>query len=488
MKFTEKIVFIFKKYSVFFCFLVIAFFYLVPTFIQVEFDKDLHITHFYPGLPGVLSGDEPHYFVTTTSLINDHDYYIDNNYDNAYYLGGCDVSFHYINNTNPSIERHIQLVDPERKIVITREVNRTYNGNETKLYEDFNVTTLRQVSNRPIGLPFFSAIFLWPFQNTCFIEHTVIYLSLLVSFIGIIFFYFIARFYLNKYSQIKNNILSQRNTALLFTLIFSLCTPYWHYSKTYFTEPYLASFLLIAYYFTFIKNRDVIAGFILALGFSMKYPFGMYLFFFALLLLYQRQWKRTLYLSMGSCIPIFGTLYYNWLLSGNILHFGQGEFVIFGNYLYGIYVWLLDPVFGLLPFAPFILFSLYGFFIVYKLDKKIFLQFVLLIIPYFLFWTSYLITQTGAGGYSARYMVPLLSFFVLLCLFWYIRNRTNTCKKSKVFFWLFILLVIYSFIINLQAAFLYPLFWNNPPWIVLDFILMHTARIKEIIFISLFSG
>ena len=274
---------------------------------------------------------------------------------------------------------------------------------------------------------------------------------------------------------------------MLFTLLFALCTQYWHYSKTYFTEPYLASFLLIAYYCTFVKNRAIIAGFILALGFSMKYPFGMYLFLFTVLLLSQRLWKRTLYLGLGSIIPILGTLYYNWLLSGNILQFGQAEFVTFGNYFYGIYVWLLDPVFGLLPSTPFLIFSAYGFFALYKLDKKVYLQFAILILPYFFFWTSYLITQTGAGGYSARYMVTLLGFFVLLCLFGYLRNRTNTCNKSKVFFWLFVLLVIYSFIVNLQAAFLYPLFWNNPPWIVLDFILMHAARIKEIIIHSLFS-
>ncbi len=485
MNFIKKIFSLIKEHPVFFCFFLIALLYFIPTLIQVEFDKDLHITRFYLGLPGVLSGDEPHYFVTTTSLINDHDYYIDNNYDNAYYFGGCDVSFHYINNTNPSIERHIQLVDPERKVVIPRYINRTYEGNETKLYEKFNVTTLRQVSNRPIGLPFFSALFLWPLQNTCFIEHAAIYLSLVVSFIGVIFFYLIVRFFIQKYSGIKDTT-SQRNIALLFTLLFALCTQYWHYSKTYFTEPYLASFLLIAYYFTFVKNKEILSGLALGIGFAMKYPFGMYLFFFTVLLLYERQWKRILSLSIGSCIPILGTLYYNWLLSGNMLHFGQGEFVTFGNYLYGIYVWLLDPVFGLLPATPFLIFSAYGFFVLYKQDKKLFLQFTLLILPYFFFWTSYLITQTGAGGYSARYMVPLLSFFVLLCLFWYMRNRTNSCNKSKVFFWLFILLVIYSFIINLQAAFLYPLFWNNPPWIVFDFILTHAPRIKEIIFISFF--
>ncbi|MEK6921908.1 MAG: hypothetical protein AABX82_08515, partial [Nanoarchaeota archaeon] len=90
-----------KKRMIVFFFSILFLFYLLPTFVQVRFDNDLRIDEFYLGLPGVISGDEPHYFVTTTSLINDHDYYIDNNYDNTYFYGGCDVSFRYVNNTNP---------------------------------------------------------------------------------------------------------------------------------------------------------------------------------------------------------------------------------------------------------------------------------------------------------------------------------------------------------------------------------------------------
>ena len=64
---------------VLYAFIGLLLLYLIPTFIQPAYDSGLHITHFYLGLPGVLSGDEPHYLITTTSLINDGDYYTDNN-------------------------------------------------------------------------------------------------------------------------------------------------------------------------------------------------------------------------------------------------------------------------------------------------------------------------------------------------------------------------------------------------------------------------
>lgn len=54
---------------------------------------------------------------------------------------------------------------------------------------EYNLTITHQIANRPIGLPLFSALFFWPFKNTCFIEAGAIYISLLISFIGLIFFF-----------------------------------------------------------------------------------------------------------------------------------------------------------------------------------------------------------------------------------------------------------------------------------------------------------
>ena len=477
-----------KKRMIVFFFSILFLFYLLPTFVQVRFDNDLRIDEFYLGLPGVISGDEPHYFVTTTSLINDHDYYIDNNYDNAYFYGGCDVSFRYVNNTNPTLWRHIQIVAPEQRMAFPINISEMH-GNDldefykelvVRLQKEYNITVARQVSNRPIGLPLLSALFLWPFKNTCFIENGAIYLSVAISFIGLIFFFLTCLFYLKLYRKIDDE--KEKETyenenlwiALSFTAILALCTQYWHYSKTYFTEPYLAAFLLAAYYLFVIKKQSFMPGLLLSIGFSMKYPFGMYLGIFGMFILWKREWKRIVPFMFGASGPIIVVSYYSWLLSGHLFSSAQSGHLFFGNYLQGIVFWLLDPTFGLLPFAPFLMFSVLGLQWLWSADRKTFITIISVIMPYLFFWTSYTLTQTGAGGYSARYLIPLIAFLVLLSLFWYQQN------KNKMLCCIFFALVALSFIINIQAAFLYPLFWNNPPWIVLEFLRYKWIRVLEL--------
>lgn len=469
--------------------------YLLPTFIQVAFDKDLRIDHFYLGLPGVVSGDEPHYLVTTTSLINDHDYYIDNNYDNAYFHAGCDVGFRYVNQSN-RVWRHVQIVAPDQRMAFPlnfsnsfsnlsgNELDKEYEAAVEDLEQKYNITTTHQVSNRPIGLPFFSALFLWPFKNICFIEHGAIYISLFISFIGLIFFFRICLFYLKQYrkkSSEKNveteKIHEKENVwlGLCFTAILGLCTQYWFYSKTYFTEPYLATFLLVAYYLFFIKKQSFLPGLVLAIGFSMKYPFGMYLAIFGIFLLYKKEWKRIIFFVFGASGPIALVFYYSWLLSGHIFNSAQSGHLFFGNYLQGIIVWIFDPMFGVLPFAPFLILSILGLLWLWKQDRETAIILIFMMVPYFLFWSSYTLTQHGPGGYSARYIIPILGFLVLLVLLWYQQN------KNKILFWIFLTLTGISFVINLQAAFLYPLFWNNPPWILFDILKYKWVRVLEVL-------
>lgn len=471
-----------SKKLVFLSFLSIFFLYILPTFIQPEYDNDLHITRFYLGLPGVISGDEPHYLVATTSLVNDHDYYVENNYENAYHNDGCDLGFRYRNTTNPTIPPHIQLVDPVKHRALPTIFGKTHEENVRVMYEQYNATIVRWVPNRPIGLPFFSSLFLWPFKDTCFIEHGAIYLSVVISFLGIIFFYLISVYYAKKhiaeqYKELPNNENEKRSIiiALCFTYIFAFATQYWHYSKTYFPDIYIATFLLMSYYFFFIKKQSILPGFLIALGYSMKSPFGMYLVLFPLALIIRKEWKRCYYFVLGTILPLGGVFYYNWLLSGNIFYSAQAGALSFGNYVHGIFVWLFHPVFGLITFAPFLLFGIFGLYTLWKKNKEDFFHSSITIFPYFFFWAFYKLTQTGPGGYSARYLVPLLGFLVLLCMIWYIHN------KNKFFCLLLFILITLSFLINLQAAFLYPLFWNNPPWIVVELLKEKFPRIVEVL-------
>ena len=456
--------------------------YILPSLIQVEFDKDLHIQDVYIGMPGTVSGDEPYYLVTTTSLINDHDYYVENNYDNAYLNGGCDAGFRFINNTNKNVHRQTAFFDQENRITIINGFKGTYEKTSEFMKEEYGSKKLREVPSQSLGLPIFSSIFLWPFKETCFIEHGAIFLSILVSFVGIIFFYLTCLYYVKehniKYKKVKRVFKQGKKeeyTALFFTLIFAFGTQYWHYSKTYFTEPYIASLLICAYYLFFIKKMNFLPGFILAVGFSMKYPAGMYLPLFGITLMHSREWKRFFYFCAGSVLPFIGVLYHNWFLTGSIFGFRQLTSFSVGNYFYGIFVWLFNPNFGLLPFAPFFIFSFLGLLSLYRIDKRTFVYLSLTIFPYFFFWTSYTVTQTGPVGYSARYFVPLVSFFVILSMLWYLNNTSRILK------WIFLGLVGISVIINAQAAFLYFIFWNNPPWILITKIITKWNKILYLI-------
>lgn len=470
-----------KKHPVFFTFSIIIILYLLPTFIQVQFDTQAHVQAVSFGLPGVLSGDEPHYLVVTSSLINDYDYTIENNYDNAYYAGECDVGFRFINNTSPLVGRHMMLFNKEKKILTfinaKNEFNsETYAEELQLLYEKYNVTKFEQINSRPLGLPLLSAIFLWPLKETCYIEPAAIFLTVCVSFIGIIFFYLICLTYIRKY---KNEYSQEKviSLSLIFTFIFALCTQGWHYSKTYFTEPYLLTILLVAYYLFFIKKQSFIPGLLLAWGFLMKSPFGMYLALFGIFLLHDKEWKRIIYLIGGSMGPLAIFFYLNWALTGKFLYLARSEYLsLFDHYVTGIFSSLFDPISGIILFAPFLLFSLIGVWTLYKKDKQTLVYCGIVIIPYFLFWTSLCLTEVGTGSaYSNRYLVPLLGFFVLLTAVWYIHNSN---KMLNILFWITVAL---SLFINVQAAFLYFLFWNNPPWILYIKLMTQGNKIVELI-------
>ena len=451
-----------KKHVIILIFSMIILLYLLPTFIQVKFDSQAHVNGISFGLPGVLSGDEPHYFVVTTSLINDHDFFIENNYDNAFFLGTCDVGERY-RNASSIINRHVLLFNPEKPFVASLNSHNLYNQSTYSaelavLYVKYNTTNFLQINQRPLGLSLFSALFLWPLKETCFIEFAAIYLTLLISLLGVLFFYLIARYYITKY-KLEYSSENVTNFALLFTCIFALATPFWHYSKTYFPEPYLVTFLIIAYYFFFIKKSYGIPGLVLGIGFLMKYPFGMYLPLFGIFLLYKKQWKQIISFIMGSTIPFMIFFYINWILTRNIFYLPRTSYLsLFDNYIAGIVASLFDPVLGIIPFAPFLVCAFFGVWILYKKDKETTIQLLVLSIPFFLFWSSLALTIIGTGSaYSGRYFVPLLWIGVLYCLIWYIHTKNDFLKKV---FWI---LVMVGVLINIQAAFFYFLFWNNPP-------------------------
>ncbi|MBI4140398.1 hypothetical protein HY485_01030 [Candidatus Woesearchaeota archaeon] len=205
------------------------------------------------------TGDEPHYYITLYSLVNDNDFFLTNNYNNAHYDNGSDLGLKKHN----TFERHTRLFNSLNKTIINIPFIDATHLNAS--YFPSRDSSMKEISGHPIGLPLFAFIFLWPFRNTPALEHLSIYLTLFFSLAGISAFYSLMLFYHQN-----------RQKAGLFTLILALGTQYWHYSKTFWAEPYLSSFLIIAWYLVVVKKSTssyLLSGFLLGFGFLIKYPF-----------------------------------------------------------------------------------------------------------------------------------------------------------------------------------------------------------------------
>lgn len=418
-------------------FIAVVLLYLLPTFVQYSFDSNAkHMTGIYFGLPHVLTGDEPDYLLATYSIVEDFDVELCNNRIDAF-NGSCSAGY---------IFRGVEWIN--------------YCGGENPL--ETNILT------RQVGLSFFAALFVWPLAGSCLLENAVIYLTLIVSLISLFFLYKTLQFYGSK-----------KTSAILIVFIgFALCSQLWHYSKTFQTEPYLAAFLIMAFYFIAVKRNPLFSGFFIALGFTMKYPFAVFLPIFLIYLFLNEKNKKQLFLFViPSIAALLLLMLYNSLVFSNPFFVSKAGEVIFGNYLYGIFQYLFFPSIGFLVFAPFLLFGFIGFREFFKENKREAAFVALIFISYFLFWAFIEPTQAGGGGgYSGRYIIPVIPMLSIPLLFWLKNN------KSRKLYYVFILLLVVSFLISLQAAFFYPALISNPPWYLIEQLLFNPEKIFNVIF------
>lgn len=412
---------------------VLLLLYIIPFFIQAKYSDEGRITGLFLGLPTTQTGDEPHYYITLYSLVNDGDIFLTNNYNNAFFRNGSDLGRKKLSYEN----RHTRIFDTPNKRIISMPFI-----DETRLnlsYVPAEDSKVKEISGHPIGLPIFAFIFLWPFTNTSFLEHVAIFLTLVFSLLGILAFYRIMMFYHKNEKK-----------TILFTALFAFATQYWHYSKTFWAEPYLASFAIISWYLIIVQKTYFIPGLLLGFGFLMKFPFALVILPFISYLAYKRQFKSLMIFSAPLSLSLASALYINYYFTNNIFAFNQVDAVSFIFPLHGIYNWLFSSSFGLLTFSPVLIFSLLGIKELWKKNKEQTIVIVSTILLYFLFWTSYIIAQNGVGGYSARYLLPIIPFLTIFCSFY-------NFEKSKIKQLFYVLLTV-SLVINFCASFFYPAF------------------------------
>ena len=99
------------------------------------------------------------------------------------------------------------------------------------------------------------------------------------------------------------------NTALLSALIISLSPIFFYLSFHQYTEIPSVFFSLLGLYLL-IKKRAFLCGIALSLAFLSKFPSGIFLIITGLFLLYRREWKEAMLVSLG--FASFALPYFLW--------------------------------------------------------------------------------------------------------------------------------------------------------------------------------
>ncbi len=305
--------------------------------------------------PLVLSGDSPHYLVSVNSLIEDGDFDLANNYQQAE-RGDWDLGARF------------------RGVQIDHHADRDRLGRERGTHSPFFALLLAAVT--------------WPFRGTAWVEPVCIWMTQIVTLAGLLWFG--RRFSLGS----------------LWLLALALATPLWCYSRDLWTEPWVTSIWIAMLHF---RGSSAIS----ILGFSgalLKYPFAVVPIAMGCVAFWEKRFKDGCSLVASGVLALIVTVMSVQYLFREVEHFSffhSGSHLGFDWPLDGVLGLLLSPSKGILLFFPFLAWGLW------ELRHRKSISVYIPLMAFFLLHAFYEDWQAGTG-LAGRYLVPTLPLLVMV--------------------------------------------------------------------------
>lgn len=333
--------------------LLIVVAYALSTFLQAPVDpeevaglRQVSLGQAAVSRPIALSGDSPHYLGVVTSLIEDGDLDVANNYRQAA-QGKDDLGWRF---RGRSIDHH---TDVDRQ------------GREISTHSNFFAGLL--------------ALAIWPAQRPDWTEPLTIWLTMAAG-LGCIL------------------LVQRRLPDFRWTLVLAFATPFWCYSRDVWVEPWTALCWILLVVFR--ANPAVFAiGFV---GTLLKYPFGVVPIAMGAWAFWKGESRRGIVLVSSGLLGMASAVAMTQWLFRDVDHFSLFHSGIHGAFnlpFDGIVGLLFGPENGLFFFFPVLLWGLIPLF----RDKQAFLPMA----AFFFVHAAYGDWQ-GGTGFSARYLVPML--------------------------------------------------------------------------------
>ena len=356
---------------------LVALTFLVATTVHAPSDEkemrglpSLRWGQFAVGLPRVLSGDSPHYLVAVNSLVEDGDFDLRNNYDQA--LGGdWDAGWRF------------------RRVEIDRHVDVDSRGRELGTHSPFFAMLL--------------AFFAWPLAGTLWVEPLCVWLTCTAGLVAVLFM-----------GQRLGRLRYRNSTVVVFA---ALASPLLCYSRDIWTEPWIA-----AIWMALLSARDEKAKFLLGfLGTLIKYPFFVVPASIGIAQCLKGRVRSGLAL-VGSALLALLTVVVTvqWMFQDVTDHqaiFHSGVHAIFQLSPRGVVGLLIHPANGLLIFFPVLL---WGYRRVWKNPEE-----WLPLVTFFGVHALYA-DWMGGTGFSSRYLVPMIPILMVSVQWSALRSRLFT--------------------------------------------------------------
>ena len=431
-------------------FIIISILYIMPAFFQFNFDKDDRITGFQFAMPRILSGDLPNHLLMLNSFFIDGDFDLKNNYEGVINNESIQAGFNH-----------------KGKYLETLYYDSKNNRYLEKKPDNFNSSDIKVFCTHPPGIAVFTGIFIYPailMHHYELVEPFCIFISIFAMLTGLIYIYKTVYYYT-----------SDEKVSLTTLIIFAFATPLWHYGISWQIESFIAPFMFIAYYYFAVKNKNLVPGILFAVILSMRYPVIVPIAVFACYRIYEKKYREMLLFILPAFLIGLLILIYQNTIYGNPFIVPQGYyFRTFANPLKGIFGSLFDIKQGLLAFAPVLIFSVFGIKHFYKKNLKQAIFILILLVMYSLIYTVRGVNWEG-GGYSNRYLVPLIPFLAI-----FFADFIKNCRNNKMLTVVYIFAGI-SFLINIQGAFLPALIWGYEPWHPIKLIIVKFSKLKEVL-------
>ena len=261
----------------------------------------------FAGRPTLIGGDEPHYALMAWSLAIDHDILLENNYDEVE-RGAVEAGR---KNAGVRLERHLRDIGD------------------------------RLVFSHPLGLPLLAAPFVallhWLMPGAA-PDLLLGGMTLVVTFAAVLAGW-----------RLLAEALGDARAAALSVFAIYLATPLWYYSRTFYTEPFIWSFAVLALWLL-AGERWLAASFMLGATFAFKETSALLIGPVVLFAAWRWGPRRALRLALFP--TVFLAL---WMLKNMAIYDRPLEtFQSFdpGSPLAGGLGLLFDPSVGLLLFAP----------------------------------------------------------------------------------------------------------------------------------------